>query len=128
MADTSESRSWLGFVHPLGDGVIISEAVVNLVRSGPALETPELRRAMLVAHRLADVNPKSKGFLDEGSVPQGRRSRLTALAAALAILAILALGAISVSTPATASLRIAVRRALLPLAKFSTNGLELRIE
>ena len=79
MADTSESRGWLGFVHPLGDGVIISEAVVKLVRSGPALETPELRRAMLVAHRLADVNPKRKGFLDEGSVLQGKRTRLTAL-------------------------------------------------
>ena len=122
VADTSESRGWLGVLYPLGDGVLISEAVVELVLGGPTLETSELRRAVWGAHSLSDENPKRNGFFDDGRVLQGRRTRLTALAATLAILA---LRAISVSTPATASLRIAVRVARVPLAKFSTYGMEL---
>ena len=109
MADTTESRGWLGFVYPLGDGIFISETVVDLVLSGPTLETSKLSRTILRFYTPADIYPEGWRPLDDGRVPQRRYASLAALAATLAVLALgVLVGALSVSTPATASLRIAV--------------------
>ena len=81
MADALESRGWLGVVHPLSDGVLISDTVIDLVLSGTALEAPKLRRAILGVDRLSDVHVQVLKLLDNSSILEGMHASFSALAA-----------------------------------------------
>ena len=93
MADALESRGWLGVVHPLSDGVLISDTVIDLVLSGTALEAPKLRRAILGGvDRLPDVYIEGLKFLDNSRILEGMHASFTALVATPATPTIISIG------------------------------------
>ena len=127
MADALESRGWLGVVHPLSDGVLISDTVIDLVLSGTALEAPKLRRAILGVDRLSDVHVQVLKLLDNSSILEGMHARFSALTATPATPTIITIVRFTLTTPAPTLMMVMVRRALLLAAEFGTDSAELSI-